>query len=260
MLLVALSSCVSSAPQFDNNTYSIICNTRSYWAFVPIDRTLVSSWLPSGVTLSSHPFNLSSDVFPVYLEFNQQADCYALAFPGIKQTMLEFKVEVPYLQQNGLKGPLMFKPLVYEDNEIEVIGTRAQYGLNCIKAQEMQMNNETGEFAVIGENNLGLVTSFKPTTDQWTPIVQADFAQTFLTLNDATEWLGHNLLQEEKCAKDYYVWNQTTVRPILGTIHIDAGFLINDKQPYDYTITGDLPAVQIDTILRITSLEDCTKA
>lgn len=251
-----------AAAQFSPTTYNVACNMYAYWVFVPMDRTLVQSWLPSGVEFGSHPFNLSSSVWPVLLEFNNPVDCYVTWLPLIKQSMLEWKLEVPFLKQDGLEGPLMFKPVTYESSGINVLATKLEYGLNAILPQQMIQNNNSnpGQYAVVVSNNVGMIAEFFSVSGQeaFVPASSASYAQPFIHVNDDTEWLGHNIFQQEKCAKIYYQWAQSVVRPVTAHIHFDANFLPNDASSLAYSSEGGIQAIQIQSVEHITSLAACT--
>lgn len=248
---------------FSPTNYNVVCQIYGYWMFVPLSRSLVQSWLPAGVEFGQHPFNLSSSVWPVLLEFNAPTDCYSTSLPFIKTTMLEWKLEVPYLSQPGFKGPLMYKPVIYQNNAINRLASILIYGLNAVEPQQMMENNQTnpGQYAVSAERNVGVMGAFYPVDGQeeMVPVSEADYVQEYVRLNDATEWLGHDIFQRERCAKIYYVWSNSFVRPVTAHVHFDSNFLTNWDQAVDYSSEGGfIQAVQIQTIEHTTPLDKCT--
>eukprot|EP00013_Stygamoeba_regulata_P030334 CAMPEP_0177650738 /NCGR_PEP_ID=MMETSP0447-20121125/12117_1 /TAXON_ID=0 /ORGANISM="Stygamoeba regulata, Strain BSH-02190019" /LENGTH=265 /DNA_ID=CAMNT_0019153657 /DNA_START=151 /DNA_END=948 /DNA_ORIENTATION=+ len=257
-LLVGVLTGHTAHAKFDNNTISTTCHTSSWWVLVPFNKTTVQSWIPKNVELAAHPFQIDPSTHPVYLEFNRQEHCTQKSLPIFKSTFTEMKLEIPFLKQGGLAGPLMFKPIIYEDNRLDILGSRLVYGLHTVHASAMSKDDVAGTYSVAYQNT-GLHAAFTP-AGEWEDAATAAAFEPFRSINDRHEWLGHDLLRREKCAMDFYVWPGSRVRPVTGRLHLQAGVFEGlPETDLDIPGGGALPAMQVELTLRISPLDDCTR-
>jgi len=125
--------CMISICRSDTN-----CRTTGWWILQPFSKSILQSFLSQSKEHlefnSSNPLAtyMQKDQHPVYLEFNQQNQCKDSSLPPFianitEQTFVEFKLEIPYLiRQNKT---VMFKPLVYQNDFIDVEASKFVYGL-----------------------------------------------------------------------------------------------------------------------------------
>ncbi|CAF3165861.1 unnamed protein product [Rotaria sp. Silwood2] len=207
---------------------------------------------------------MKNNEHPVYFEFNQQNQCQQNSLPpwlanATEQTFVEFKLEIPYLiRQNKT---VMLKPLIYQNNLIDVSATRFVYGLPTYFAT-MHADFEYNKYS-ISYKQQSVEVSFEPLIPALVPFGSPSTAN-FSSFVDAniSPWLAFpplSISHHTKCASNIYNFSQPAhIRPVSMRLNI-IGDILQHIPSGIYTNAGDQPlgAWQIDVYTTITSTYEC---
>ncbi|CAF3985048.1 unnamed protein product [Rotaria sp. Silwood1] len=209
---------------------------------------------------------MKNNEHPVYFEFNQQNHCQQSSLPPwlaniTEQTFVEFKLEIPYLIRQNKN--VMLKPLVYQNNLIDVSATQLVYGLPTYLAT-MHADFDNNKYSISYKQG-SVEVSFEPLIPSLVPF-DSPKAANFSSFVDAniSPWLAFppvSISHHTKCASNIYNFSQTAhIRPVRMTLNIN-GDIFQHIPSGTYTNTGDQPlgAWQIDVYTSITSTYECPK-
>jgi len=246
------------------------CRTTGWWVLQPFPKSILQQFLSKSkeeLTFnSSHPLAsfMKNDEHPVYFEFNQQNQCQEGSLPPFiaditEQTFAEFKLEIPYLI--GKNKAVMFKPLVYQNNLLDVSASYAVYGLPAYLAT-MNANFKDNTYSISYKQG-SVQASFEPLIPNLVPFGSPETAN-FSSFIDAnvSPWLAFppfSFFKPAQCASNIYNFSQTgSIRPVKMILKI-IGNIFGGIPEGTYTNAGNQPlgAWQIDVHTKITSTYEC---
>ena len=188
-----------------SQSVSTVCKTSGIWGLFDAPKELLKPFLVDGVEFDDHPYNISANNHPLYLEFNIQHDCVAYGFiPAPK--MHEFKVEIPFTKTKNIKNA-MFKPLVIEDSLVNVLGSKYAYGLPTLWGSFLGDFNNTYEFTHSDQN---VKARFTRKDNVWKSAITENLNQSYIYINERPWFCDERdfVIGKEKCAMDYYGWTK----------------------------------------------------
>jgi hypothetical protein len=130
---------------------SVTCVDHAWWAIVPFPVKDLVSIRPADISLGPVPpiyhKYLPNGTHPVIFEMGHQQNCHWVYLPFFKSTFHEFKMEIPFCSHKRYGGPIMYKPVIYEDNFVDRIGSRVAYGLPTFPA-DFNVTNSSYTFTL----------------------------------------------------------------------------------------------------------------
>eukprot|EP01126_Amoeba_proteus_P036504 TRINITY_DN3727_c0_g1_i11.p1 TRINITY_DN3727_c0_g1~~TRINITY_DN3727_c0_g1_i11.p1 ORF type:complete len:187 (-),score=22.17 TRINITY_DN3727_c0_g1_i11:112-672(-) len=149
---------------------------------------------------------------------NRQTQCVSSYLPWFSTSFLEYKYEIPYVKHNVLGGPFMYKPIIYEDTWVDVLGSKLTYGLNTHKSDAHEMTDDS-YFVEYEGATLNAIFKSNSSYSSYSPHVAA-----FQSIN-SFPWFCKKVLGSLSCASDQYSWELIQIRPVTTSLSITSNFL-----------------------------------
>lgn len=236
------------------------CRTSGKWVVVAVPKSQLLPLLAEGIYFDYHPYNISSDLHPVFLEFNYQHDCWTfLVLPS--PNFHEFKIQIPYTMTENINSAI-YKPLVLSDNWISSLGSKYAFGLPSYTVEfsgdnvnNFSMHNKeesiyiTANFSYFGKK----LTNYNKTIN-------------FLSYQNINEqlWFTDELnfnSKEAYCASNRYNWEgNTSFRYMSASIDISWGKKFEGKYKVPRLDSNFLGGLEVDADLYISFRSICPKS
>lgn len=242
-----------------SSSYPTNCRTTGKWTIVPIPKQTLLSILPKGVFFEEHPFEMSPEEHPVFLEFNVQHDCWTYwIFPS--QNMHEFKIQIPYVRTEALRN-LIHKPLLVMDTWLNVEASKLVYGLPAYLGEYHSKNDEFSFNIANEKENIRINANFSYVGNSINNYEKvANFQKGFVEMNKF-DWITDGPSFNPKdpyCAANSYSWDKNAdFRYMSAEIDIQWGDHLKmtfSVEPLVRNITG---GIAVDVDLSISSRRKC---
>eukprot|EP01095_Lingulamoeba_sp_RSL-Kostka_P008421 TRINITY_DN2813_c0_g1_i1.p1 TRINITY_DN2813_c0_g1~~TRINITY_DN2813_c0_g1_i1.p1 ORF type:complete len:173 (+),score=25.63 TRINITY_DN2813_c0_g1_i1:449-967(+) len=172
-------------------------------------------------------------------------------------------MEIPYTEKGKYKPPLMFKPLVYANDELDVIASSVVYKLNTYLAN-MTINSDNTYYQVINKQNQSLTAQFYPQQENFSSVNKFPLFNTSYYDINQYPWLCKDIVGLTKCAYNNYNFTTAQARPVKVSLSIENGVLGQSFPPGLYNVDSvlktPLGGVEIISDLYITSSSNCPKS
>ena len=160
----------------------------------------------------------------------------------------------------------MWKPIVYEDNLIDRMGSRSVYGLN---AQGATFNRTDSVYSFTPsilrkrepQEQQDLEAFFTPVGNWTTDWKSFPLFEEYVSIN-TYPWLCNNILGQTQCAMNIYDWQSMHMRPVSMemTIHSSGVVPLDGQYPMKWNMPGinqPFGTVEVVVVVGITNPNTC---
>lgn len=208
---------------------------HAFWAILVESRESVLAALPDKSFTISIPRDVTipPDKAIIVLEMGEEHDCGPTWPSSLRTNFGEFKFEIPWVNVTKTNtAPFLYKSLILQSKEAEVVGSELLYDLNAHLA-EIQLNSTS---YMVDINGKTLKAVFQNVSGHET-FQNASEYPNFSVYKDIVSqaWFGKS---DSICAKHTYDFDHAMVRPVTMSLTVSKGLFPNFNLSGEVTSNG----------------------
>jgi hypothetical protein len=191
---------------------------HAFWAVLVEPKEHILAALPNKSVALPDDLDIPTGKAIIVLEMGKEHNCGPIWPPSLRTNFGEFKLEIPFVNLSKSQfSPFMYKGLILQDKEAEVLGSELVYDLNAQLAK-LQMNATS---YVINMNGKSLVAVFQNVSGHENFKNASDYPEFNVYKQISSQsWFGKS---DTRCARHSYDFDHALVRPVTMSLTASNG-------------------------------------